>query len=440
MKLLQLSAMAAAAALLAACGGSDDDSGPKRGDLIDPARVVGELTPAQIDAATASSGLQALTGTARCGVKILLLNYVTVGAKGEKGANASGALLVPTGPLGSDCATKPTPLVAYSRGTDLSKTRTMANPQDGETLMLAAFYAAQGYSVVATDYLGYAQSTYPFHPYLHADSEATSVIDSVRAARIAVKPVDVALSGKVMFTGYSQGGHASMASQRAAESNYGSEFNVVASAHLAGPYNMAGSMKVPDAIAGYQFFVPFIITAWQKVYGNVYAKPQDAFKSPYSDWIENLLPSPTLTTTTLVTTGKLPGGTPNQARDALMQPAFLQAMMTNDKAGISVDAQANTLFNWKPKAPTLLCGGAGDPTVVYAVHQTPMFNNFVSNGLKNVGSVDVDAQVQAAFGPGGKAPTDPASPAFATYYANYHGTYEPPFCMAAARQFFDQVR
>lgn len=440
MKLLQLSAMAAAAALLVACGGSDDDSGPKRGDLIDPARVVGELTPAQIDAATASSGLQALTGTARCGVKILLLNYVTVGAKGEKGANASGALLVPTGPLGSDCATKPTPLVAYSRGTDLSKTRTMANPQDGETLMLAAFYAAQGYSVVATDYLGYAQSTYPFHPYLHADSEATSVIDSVRAARIAVKPVDVALSGKVMFTGYSQGGHASMASQRAAESNYGSEFNVVASAHLAGPYNMAGSMKVPDAIAGYQFFVPFIITAWQKVYGNVYAKPQDAFKSPYSDWIENLLPSPTLTTTTLVTTGKLPGGTPNQARDALMQPAFLQAMMTNDKAGISVDAQANTLFNWKPKAPTLLCGGAGDPTVVYAVHQTPMFNNFVSNGLKNVGSVDVDAQVQAAFGPGGKAPTDPASPAFATYYANYHGTYEPPFCMAAARQFFDQVR
>ena len=440
MKLLQLTAVAAAAALLVACGGSDDDSGPKRGDLIDPARVVGELTPAQIDAATASSGLQALTGTARCGVKILLLNYVTVGAKGEKGANASGALLVPTGPLGSDCATKPTPLVAYSRGTDLSKTRTMANPQDGETLMLAAFYAAQGYSVVATDYLGYAQSTYPFHPYLHADSEATSVIDSVRAARIAVKPVDVALSGKVMFSGYSQGGHASMASQRAAESNYGSEFNVVASAHLAGPYNMAGSMKVPDAIAGYQFFVPFIITAWQKVYGNVYAKPQDAFKSPYSDWIENLLPSPTLTTTTLVATGKLPGGTPNQARDALMQPAFLQAMMTNDKAGISVDAQANTLFNWKPKAPTLLCGGAGDPTVVYAVHQTPMFNNFVSNGLKNVGSVDVDAQVQAAFGPGGKAPTDPASPAFATYYANYHGTYEPPFCMAAARQFFDQVR
>lgn len=440
MKLFHLSIVAAAAALLVACGGSSDNT-PKRGDLIDVAKVVGELTPAQVDAATAASGLQPLTGTAKCGVKIVALNYVTLGAKGESGANASGALLVPTGALGSDCATKATPLVAYSRGTDISRPRTMANPQDGETLMLAAFYAAQGYSVVATDYLGYAQSTYPYHPYLHADSEATAVIDSVRAARIAAKPLNVTLSGKVMFSGYSQGGHASMASQRAAEGAYGSEFNVVASAHLAGPYNLAGSMKVPDAIAGYQIFVPFIITAWQKVYGNVYKTPQDAFKPPYSDWIENLLPSPTATTATaLITGGKLPGGTPNQARDALMQPAFLQTMMNNDQAGISLDAQANTLFNWKPKAPTLLCGGAGDPTVVYAVHQTPMFNYFVSNGLKNVGSVDVDAQIQKTFGPGGVAPTDPTSAAFATYYANYHGSYEPPFCMAAARQFFDQVR
>ena len=40
--------------------------------------------------------------------------------------------------------------------------------------MLAAMYAAQGYAVVATDYLGYAKSTFPYHPYLHADSEARS--------------------------------------------------------------------------------------------------------------------------------------------------------------------------------------------------------------------------------------------------------------------------
>ncbi|MBS0401949.1 MAG: esterase [Proteobacteria bacterium] len=440
MKLLQLSAIAAAAALLVACGGSDEPAGPKRGELLDPARVVADLTPDQIDAATAASGLQALTGKATCGVKILALNYATIGAKGEPGANSSGALMVPTGPAGSTCATAATPLLAYAHGTVVSKPITMADPNNAETMLLAAFYAAQGYSVVASDYLGYAQSTYAYHPYLHADSEASSVIDSIRAARNAAGTVGVKFSGKVMVSGYSQGGHSSMATQRTAEAANAGEINLVAGAHLAGPYNLAGAMKVPDAIAGYQFFVPFIITSWQKVYGNVYDKPEDAFKAPYVTGIENLLPSPTYTYTTLVTSGKLPGGTPNQARDALMQPAFLQMMQTNDKAGISVDAQKNTLFNWIPKAPTLLCGGAGEPTVPPAVHQLPMFANFQANGVKNVGSVDVDAQIQAVFGPGGKAPTDPASPEFAAYYGAYHGTYEPPFCMAAARQFFDQVR
>ncbi len=436
MKLFHLSAMAAAAALVVACGGSDE---PDRGQLLSPVKVVAELTPAQIDAATAASGLQPITGPAQCGVRIVALNYATVGAQGEDGANASGALLVPMGAAGSACASA-SPLLAYSRGTDVNKTRTMANPQDGETLMLAAFYAAQGYTVVATDYLGYAQSTYSFHPYLHADSEATAVIDSVRAARNAAAAAGASLSGKVMFSGYSQGGHSSMAAQRAAEANDAKEFNVVAGAHLAGPYNLAGSMKVPNAIAGYQFFVPFIITSWQKVYGNIYAKPQEVFKDPYAGWIDNLLPSPTLNYTTLVTTGKLPGGTPDQARDALMQPAFLQAMVTDDKAGISVDARRNTLFDWKPKAPVLLCGGAGDPTVPPAVHQAPMLANFAANGVTQVSSVDVDPQIQATFGPGGKAPTDPTSPAFATYYGAYHGTYEPPFCMAAARQLFNSVR
>jgi hypothetical protein len=66
--------------------------------------------------------------------------------------------------------------------------------------------------------------------------------------------------------------------------------------------------------------------------------------------------------------------------------------------------------------------------------------DFDSRGLKNVSSVDVDPMVQAAYGPGGKAPTDPTSAAFATYYGSYHGTYAPPFCHAQARGLFDAVK
>jgi hypothetical protein len=251
------------------------------------------------------------------------------------------------------------------------------------------------------------------------------------------------LSGKVMLTGYSQGGHASMAAHRAIERDNASEINVVAGAHLAGPYNMSGSLKVTDAIAGVQFFVPYLVTAWQKIYGNIYSTPSAAFKAPYVEYIETLLPSPTLTYTTLTTTGKLPGGlgeTPNQARDAIFQSAFLSDSQTSNTNALYLAAKKNDLLGWSPKSKLLLCGGAGDPTVPPAIHQTVMKADFDTRSLTNVSTVDVDPSVQAVYGTNGAAPTDPSSAAFATYYGNYHGTYEPPFCHAQARGLFNLVK
>lgn len=234
-----------------------------------------------------------------------------------------------------------------------------------------------------------------------------------------------------------------MAAHRAIERDNASEINVVGGAHLAGPYNLSGSLKVPSAVAGVQFFVPFLVTAWQKVYGTLYTDVKTVFKAPYSDYIESLLPSATLTYTTLVTSGKLPGAsgeTPNQARDAMFQSAYTTDTQTNTSSGTYIAAQKNDLLGWTPKAKVLLCGGAGDPTVPPAVHQVVMKADFDKRGVTNVTSVDVDAFIQATYGTGGKAPTDPTTAAFATYYGSYHGGYEPPFCNAQAKAFFDTVK
>ncbi|VTU37653.1 lipase family protein [Variovorax sp. RA8] len=445
MKCLHLLSAVLTASLLAACGGGGDGgggfafigSGTGTGLLKEPPVIVASLSTAQIDAGTAQSGLQALSGKARCDVNVVSLNYSTVGPKGEA-TNASGVLLMPAGA----CANA-APLVAYAKGTDVQKPRTLANPQDSETFLLSAMYAAQGYAVVATDYLGYAKSTFPYHPYLHADSEARTVLDSVRAARAAVASAGGSLSGKVMFSGYSQGGHSSMAAHRAAERDNPLEFNVVAGAHMAGPYNLSGSFKLTQAVAGYQFFVPFIVNSYQKVYGDVYTDVNTVYKQPYAGYIENLLPSPTLNYTTLVTSGSLPGAngeTPNQVRDALFQEAFLTDVQTNPNNALFLDARKNDLLGWSPRAKTLLCGGAGDPTVPPAVHMVPAKADFDARGVTTVTTVDVDAQIQATYGPGGKAPTDPATPAYATYFGAYHGTYEPPFCHVRARALFDTVK
>jgi pimeloyl-ACP methyl ester carboxylesterase len=428
-----LAVAAATGALLAACGGSDFE----RGTLVDKPNALTTMTAAQIDAATTASGLRALSGAAKCDVKVVALNYNTVGPKGEE-TNSSGAMFVPTG-----ACTAAAPLVAYAKGTDVRKPRTLADPQDGEAFLLIAMYAAQGYAVVAPDYLGYAKSTFSYHPYLHADSEATTLIDAVRAARHAAPDVGASLSGKVMLTGYSQGGHVSMAAQRNGERDAADELNIVAGAHLSGPYNLSGSFRLPTVIAGYQYFVPFLVTAWQKVYGNIYSNVNNVFKAPYASYIENLLPNPTLTFTTLATTGTLPGAageTPMQARDAVFQAAYINDVATNDNNATYLAAKKNDLLGWTPKAKVMLCGGAADPTVPPAVHRDVAKADFDARGITNVTSVDVDALVQLTYGPSGTAPTDPTSPAFASYYSSYHGSYVPPFCHAQARAFFDTVK
>ena len=143
MKTLKYGIPMLGAALLAACGGNDTPHGA----LIDNPVLLATLTKAQFD----GSPFAGLSGKAKCDVKVVSLNYATPGVRGEN-SNASGVLLLPSG---SDC-TAAAPLVAHAKGTDVQKPRTLANPADGETFMLAAMYASQGYAVVATDYLGFA--------------------------------------------------------------------------------------------------------------------------------------------------------------------------------------------------------------------------------------------------------------------------------------------
>ena len=465
------------AAALTACGGGSPgatiNNSTTAGTLIEspPLRVASlnaaDLT-AQLAATAQGQQLVALAGAPTCGVDFHYFHYQTVGGKNET-TTASGAIMAPTGGTGCSGAR---PILVYTHGTASTKAYNIANITDAtneawqESALIAAFFAAHGYIVVASNYAGYDSSPLTYHPYLNADAQSQDVINALKAARTALTnglPSGDTDNGKLFITGYSQGGHVAMATHRAMEA---AGMAVTAAAPMSGPYAM---LAFGDAAIAYStpglggtIYYPMIVNSYQQSYGNVYQSPTDVFSATYAPGIATLIPGQ-YTFTTLVTSGKLPqfavfdvntpgtgtepsSGNPEidailaqpsaaanpianlgfgdpflftnslritYAEDALATPdGFIPTPTTllpptaTPALGIRADLQKNDLRGWTPKAPVMLCGGMNDPEVFYKINTLAMkalWAPQISAGLVNV--IDIDPSTNGDPTKAGQLPT-----------------------------------
>jgi hypothetical protein len=331
-------------------------------------------------------------------------------------------------------------------------------------------------------------------------------------------------NGKLFVTGYSEGGHVAMATQRALQE---SGAPVTAAAPLSGPYALEAfgdAIFFGDVDLGSTEFTPLLTTSYQKAYGNIYSTPGDVYSPTYVNGIETLLPSD-IPIATIYANGLLPEtalfdsttpvvdisgnatesaeltallsvpgsaayptpptaqtplfalgfGSPylvnnsyrvTYAVDALSDPdgavptpsAGVPLAATEPTQGLRQAFYKNDLRNggWTPSSPTLLCGGDEDPTVFFSVNTGTMaafWSSLVQAGLITV--LDVSAVPSgnfAALQTGFQA----SQAAELAYYQtaaggglsltqaeqmiveNYH-TSVAPFCVAAARAFFNQL-
>lgn len=435
-----------AALLVAACGGggggtpagTQDTSGTRGALLQNPAPRIVSLSAAELtgklQASSTGQGLLAVAGTPACGVDVQYIQYYTVGGAGEK-ATASGALMVPNGSSAQCSGARP--IVLYAHGTTTSKNYNLAdlsdstNPGYSEAILIATFYAAQGYIVVAPNYAGYDSSDLSYHPYLNADQQSKDMIDALTAAKKTLPTVfqpGTTASSKLFITGYSQGGHVAMATHRALQA---AGTPVTAAAPMSGPYALSAMndlVFLGNVNAGSTIFTPMVTTSYQKAYGNLYTTPADLYEAAYATGIDTLLPS-TQGLTALIQGGKLPqsalfsstpptapAGSPatvqaflnsvtpptgTGATDALFASGFGTSNLVKNSArlGALLDilnapdgatpvpgsnglgmppaapqsplrkaAKTNDLRGFTPTAPVLMCAGSGDPTVFYAIN------------------------------------------------------------------------
>lgn len=482
--------------LLAACSGGTTAGGtpsgvvnsaplpiPTRGSLVGQAASVAvnvggvsltTLSPMVLAGflESAQPGTLAVAGQPQCAVSVYRVHYNTVGGAGEA-TDGSAAIFVPTGG-GNSCGNS-RPVVLYAHGTSLQKSYDMADiANNAEARLAAAVFAAQGFIVVAPNYTGYGGSSLGYHPYLDRVAQAADMIDALRAARTSFTAVGAKDSGKLMVTGYSQGGYVALATQRAMQDLGTNEFNLAAASGMSGPYALA---RFGDDLFGgaprngATVIVPMIVNAAQHAGAAPYATPSDIYETRYASTIVDLVPG-SLGSSDLVDQGKLPA-TALFAADSQPQAAgYTQyfgaenLIRTDYRNGYLADMAAhpcdqsvaaplacapghnlrkwlvrNDLRSYMPSVPTMLCGGHADPVVPF-FNATAAAGYFSARG-SNITLLDIDdtpalddpyRAAKAGFA-AAKALLRAASGDDAVSSA-YHAGLVAPFCMAATRDYF----
>lgn len=326
----------------------------------------------QIDSLYQTLGLPSVLAPIEYGVKVYRLVYWTPAPKGDSLTLASGLLFLPDG----DCLW---PVSSYQHGTNYYGN---APSELGSEWVLGVPFATGGYLVSMPDYVGYGATPDMIgHPYLHAETEASATIDMLRAVRNWCEDEGVGLSDQLFLGGYSQGGHATIATQRSMEQDFSEEFTITASAAGSGPYDLEGTMVnyiLTDSSEADAFFIAFVVMEYQRLYGNLWDNPSEALVAPYDTILPRFFDP----------ANPIPGPLPDTAI-RMFQPAFVQAVKTDSMHPARVAMRENNLFQWSPQTPTRLSYCDADELVPFQ-NSIVARDSFLARGALDITAISLD--------------------------------------------------
>lgn len=342
-------------------------------DHLIEADSLDRFTEQELDSVGASHGIDAQNP-----VTFYRIRYETRMPEGDWDT-ATGAFLVPD----TDSCDE-FPLLSYQHGTAMKDTKVPSNPSGNR--LTGLFFAQDAYLVTMADYVGLGGNE-GLHPYHHWETEATASLHLMRAAREFINDsLSVNSNGEVFMTGYSQGGHATMALHRYIESNgLLNEFDVQASAPLSGAYNLSGvqARQPADSLYTMPAYYPYIIESFQRVYGNLYNNREEIYEAPY----DSLTPIYLSGDSSL---GDFNSILPNNLyyfmEDSVLDSFY--ADTANFSHRLRVALAKNDLHDWAPQRPVHMAY-CGSDAQVYPDNARVARDSMQANGASDVLAIEV---------------------------------------------------
>ncbi|MEU5237729.1 hypothetical protein ACH4UR_20805 [Streptomyces lydicus] len=350
-------ALVCAVTVLAAAGCDDDSrrSSPPahqhpgtRGAVVSVIPVA-DLDVKEVAARVAKAGIDATQ--VRYGVRADRIVYRTVDFKG-KPTTASELVAMPKNDE------RGLRVVSWLHGTEVYRGEVASVNDESRDRATALLFASTGRAVSAPDYLGLGKGP-GIHPYGDPKATLTASVDALRATRTFARREGRGLDRRVLISGFSQGGPATMLVGRALQQGVDPYFRPGVLAPVAGPFDLSGfeAAAADDKVERSALYLAYFATAWNRMYG-LYGAPDQAFRAPYDKEVETLFDGDHKVS-------ELAAALPRTSKE-LFTEAFLQKVRhpTGDlrrKLGVM-----DSTCDWRPDVPVHLFHARGDKDVSFA--------------------------------------------------------------------------
>jgi hypothetical protein len=317
------------------------------------------------------------------GIDLFRLTYRTTTHDGRI-VNASGLVSLPRG------AARFRGVVSWQHGTASLRTQAPSSKDVFNGLLPAAVFAGHSYVLLAPDYLGYGVSDEPHGYYLTANMAAV-VRDFLDAARRVLTHNDIRDSLPLFLSGFSEGGHATLAAQQLLERLPIDGLVLSASAPIAAAIDLAG-LGLTGALRGGSRYCSLYLAWLAKTYADAYGEPLSSVLAPC--WAELAAQLFDGTHDGDSTVAALPA----QPRE-LLSPGFLAAHDGGQPHWFLDRLRENSILEWAPTTPMRCYFGSNDADVT--PEQAHLLGRLVEAGggditTVSVGDVDHEGTIELA--------------------------------------------
>ena len=291
----------------------------------------------------------------------------------------SGLVIIPYSP------TEAFPIFTYQHGTVILDSQapsiTGVSADNVEILMVSLISAPSGFITVIPDYTGIGDPD-KYHPYIIANSHTEALVNMIRS----VKQLSIEMEGndgfqcndQLFLAGYSDGGYATLASQKGIQIDYSDELSVTASFPMAGPYDLSGTMvdyflSEPEYTQPY--YVPYVLTSHLWYYQGLDVDFAEYFEPFWADTLPSLFDG-------THSGSEINELMPENPLDILLD-GVLEEFENDEDHFFRQSLEENTLLDWVPENPTYFYHGMGDDIVPYENAQVA-YDTFLDNGASDV--------------------------------------------------------